>query len=516
MSGFEFHPFLQPHEIPNKKISETSKQEVVLDEHIDEKRASNFFQPHDQRRLLITKPFNKSGIVSYKEIPSAKEEEKQSSNIINFPKNHRLFDTEGKLKFSDNPSLRDNTEFHIKAQAQAKAEENKRIFKSANIENITKFLLDDKVIDFEFAKEIEKTKNEYASKLANATFLNQKHWKLLTGLRLFSKETFEHSVGTFLILKEKIKRLPKLEKEIVGEGVTIEQFLWSGLSHDVGKMAIPDFVLNNKTTDHDWAIGLAMLDDEEKDEIFIKIFEDKGFAIPDNARHDPNALAQILEEKRIRAVEYVPIKTILTQEQIQKMEEFGIDANLPLKKIMEIHEKKSLEILKEMGFVVEAMLAGNHHNYNYKDKKLGEKPTSLSALHIGIEISSTIIHLADVQHALTGDRSYHHKQPMLRILAFLVDDAQRGKILPGLTAAWIRDELSKMSRAYIEEVRTMSAKHQDQNYLKQRKEELELIEDFLEDNLDEEISGEFPSPIDNASKNMHADNYENDYFKKAI
>lgn len=526
MPGFEFHPFLQSHEIPNKKSHETSGQEAVLNESENERGKissnKNIFQPHDQRLVKGAIPFNASGIAQYMETESENEtavntfqeyEEsvsaKTTAKILQFPVKERPFDTQDKLDFINHPVLKENAKLHYEAEAKAKAQENIRLFRSANVEKITGFLLEDKIVDFEFAKEIEKTKQEYATQLADASFLTYKHWKILTGLRLFNKETLEHSIGTFVILKEKINRLPNLKKEIASEGINIEQLFCSALLHDEGKIAIPDFILNSKVTDHEWAIALAMLEDEEKDEIFIKIFEDKNFSIPDSARHDPGALAEILEEKRIRAVEYVPIKSILTADQLIELENYGFSGEMPLKKIMEAHEKKSEEILQKLGFVVEAMLAGNHHNYLYKDKKLGEKPASLSALHISIEISSTIIHLADVQHALSGDRTYHHKNPMLRILAFLVDDARKGKILPGLTAAWIRDEMNKMNKGYLEEIRNMSAPHQDPKYLKQRKEELELIEEFLEDNLDEQFSGgQSPFPKRDVVKKITPSDFE--------
>lgn len=506
----EFHPFLESHEIPNSK-KETPSQNEASFEQIENKSEKKFHRPFDKKTAL---PFNRANFVSYKEIPNESETQSERPIINHDQKDFRVFNAaKQKILLHNHPAIRENERLHQDAKRIAKAEENKRLFKSGNIEKIIEFLQEDKIVDFEFAKEIEKTKTEYATELAGAQFLNQKHWKLLTGIRFFSKETFEHSIGTFLILKKAIKEMPEIEKEIINEGVSIEQFLWSGLSHDCGKMAIPSFILNSKTSDHEWAVGLAMLEDEEKNEIFIKIFDDKGFVILDEAKNDPTRLAEILEEKRIRAVEYVPIKTILNSDQLLEMSKLGIDSQLPLKKIMEIHEKKSEEILKSLGFVVEAMLAGNHHNYNYLDKKLGEKPTSLSVLHIGIEISSTIIHLADVQHAMSGDRSYHHKQPKLRILAFLVDDAEKGKINPRITAIWLKNEISKMSPGYLDEIRNMSAEHQDPKYLKQRNAELELIEEFIENNLDSHSKPFYQKP--NISTLNHADNYENNFEKAA-
>lgn len=514
MRESDFHPFLESHEIPNKKEIETSQQESII-EVADKKSEKKFERPFDKKPSL---PFHKASFVSFKEIHAANDDVGNFHEDSREPENFRVFNAaKQKILLHNHPAIRENQRLHEEAERIARREQNKKLLRSGDTEKIIKFLQEDKVMDFEFAKEIEKTKQEYALQLADATFLNQKHWKLLTSLRIFSKETFEHSVGTFLILKKAITEMPELQNQIIEEGVTIEQFLWAGLAHDSGKIAIPKFILDSHTTDREWAIGLAMLDEEEKDEIFIKIFYDKGFVIPDEAKHEPEKLAEILEEKRIRAVEYVPIKTILTSDEIETMSKIGLDANTPLKKIMAIHEKKSEEVLKNLGFVIEGMLAGHHHDCSYVDKKLGEKPASLSALHIGIEISSTIIHLADVQHAMSGERSYHHKQPKLRILAFLVDDALKGKIMPQITALWLQNELSKMSPGYLNEIRNMDAKHQDPQYLKQRNEELELIEEFILDNLSSEKSN-LPGPksFTSQSELQYADNYDDEHLKRAV
>ncbi|EKE18528.1 MAG: hypothetical protein ACD_9C00307G0005 [uncultured bacterium] len=491
-----------------------AKTEVNTDSVL--KAESARFYPHDKKI-----PFGSLPFIEYKAIANneeVKEKENQAPSALKMPL--RPFDAKySARKFTANPILEENRKLHIATEIKQQSEANKKLFKSGKIKEISEFLLNEKVHDLEFEKEINKTKEEYGEQLSSATFLNNKDWKILTGIKLFNKETLEHSIGTYLVAKEKIeKRLKELGIEIQQEGATLEQFYRACLFHDVGKMAIPEFILRNETTDHEWAIGLAMLNENEKDEIFIRIFDERGLTITDDIRHDPDALADFFEENRIRAVDFVPIKSILNKQQLEQFEEMGLDPNKPLKKIMELHEKGSEEILKNLGFVIESMLAGNHHNYNHKDKKLGEKPVSLSILHISIEISSTILHLADVQHALNGGRSYHHKQPMLRILAFLIDDAKRGKILPDITALWIKDELSKMNSAYLHEVRTMSASHQDAKYKKQRRMELELIEDFLEENLHEKIISGLPSQkINPTEKTGYADNYEEvENYKQAI
>lgn len=365
-----------------------------------------------------------------------------------------------------------------KGRFQKKKQELVKLFKSGseNIQNITNFLNEKELLDFQFNKEIQETKEKYAEQLSSATFLNQMDWKILTGLRLFDEKTLEHSIGTYLIIKEKIEeRLRDLGQDIVHEGVQLEQLYRACLLHDVGKMAIPEFILNNKVTDDDWVRCFMMLEENEQDEILVK----NEIIIPDAIRGDVNEMISFFTKNRIRAVKFVPIKAVLNEEQKMTLSSLNIDSENPLGTIMRVHEKKSEEILNSLGYVIESMLAGNHHNCRHVNKKLGEKPNSLSAIHISTEIASNILHSGDIQQALNGDRSYHHKQPMLRIMTFLIDDAEKGIVDPEITAKWIADELKKMSPQYLNEIRLKQAKHQDPKYIQARHEELLEIENFI-------------------------------------
>ncbi len=402
------------------------------------------------------------------------------------PSSVRLFDVQNKAgKFTDLPFIKEN----LKNETDRKIEKEKQallqIFESGNIETIIDFLQEDAALNFIFNKEIEQTKEQYREQLSSATFLNNKDWKILTGLKIFDIATLEHSIGTYLVIKEKIEeRLKELGQEIIREGVPLEQLYRACLLHDIGKMAIPEFILNSQATDEDWTRCFMMLDSDEQDEILVK----NEIIVPDAVRDDIDEMINFFAKKRIRAVKFVPIKAILTQEQQDSLLSLGINPDNPLRTIMQIHEEKSEEILNSLDYVIESMLAGNHHNYKHVSKKLGEKPSSLSALHISTEIASNILHLGDVQQALNGDRAYHHKQPMLRIMAFLIDDAAKGTVDPTITASWINDELKKMSPAYLAEVKNKKALHQDAKYVQERYDELVDIENFISTILPEKNS----------------------------
>lgn len=399
------------------------------------------------------------------------------------PSEMEKFDLETILR--RNRSFRSREDLTAKKETASEETERAKIktfFQTGNFEEITNLLANKGVESLAFHKEVLRIKNDYKENLSSADFLTHEDWRILTAIELFDKKTFEHCVGTYIVARKKIEeRLVELGQEIIQEGVDLAQFYRGCLFHDIGKMAIPEFILNNTTTDAEWVFHFMELSEDEQDKILVE----NKIIVPDAIRNDFEKMADFFTDNRIRAVKFIPIKAVLSKEQLELFIKLGLSQDDSLGEIMRIHEKKSEEILLELGYVIESLLAGNHHNYKHRDKKLGEKPTSLSAVHISGEISSNIIHLADVQQALNGDRSYHHKQPMLRIMAFLIDDAENEIIDPIIAARWIDDELRKINPAYLDEIRNMKAKHQHHDYLQKRHTEIQIIDDFLNDNLPE-------------------------------
>ena len=508
MSKFEqpaYHPFLSPPEKPSLKMEPA--QDILATETEDinikneklpmETTPTEFFSPHDTRRTASRQRFNSLSFLESKVLADGNSEVPAPFEKNNAHKKPlRPFDAKyAANSLNNHPAIRENQASNEKQKAELQRGNIVKIFQSLDLNKIINTLKSSEINPY-FQEEIDKTKKQHGERLSSATFLDDMDWKILTGIKLFNKETFEHSIGTYLIARNTIENdLPELAVEIQNEGVTLEQFYRACLFHDIGKMAIPEFILNSKVTDEMWVTGFMMLPEsidkvdkeivaEFKDQQEAQAYADKncqddilvarGLTPPDAIRADHKALSEYFEENRIRAVEFVPIRGMLTVDQAQKLNEGGIDTQLSLKEIMQLHEKKSEETLKKLGFVIEAFLAGNHHNYKARNKRLGEKPISLSSLHI-----ATIIHLADIEQALSVDRTYHHKQPALKIMAILVDDAESETMDPALTARWIRKRLAKMSPAYLDEVRAMKNEKQTVEYRRNRKNELETIENFL-------------------------------------
>ncbi|MCR4330734.1 MAG: HD domain-containing protein [Patescibacteria group bacterium] len=278
-------------------------------------------------------------------------------------------------------------------------------------------------------------------------FLTPENWKMLTTLELFDKSTFEHSVDTYHIARNKIEKVLDdqviIAKLIEQEGVTLEQFYRACLFHDIGKVEIPNFLINNRLTDRDWVdILCRMVCDEHNEELSRAVMKKTGLS--SGALSDEAHLRAVLAEKHIRAVKLVPIKEALTGEEIAELEARGFSSDMSLGKILEAHEEASERILREAQFDIEGKLVGQHHNY--KGKKIDEMeiPIATSSLCISASLAD-VMHLADVQQALEQIRSYKTKQSKIQVLATLAHQAQLGYVSEYITYLWVSDEMKNVS-----------------------------------------------------------------------
>jgi hypothetical protein len=378
----------------------------------------------------------------------------------------------GALEFAAHPLMKENNKLRIEREQKEEARALKKLFQSGNLENIENFLLDEKIEHKTMQKELQRVKSENLAELSSATFLIDKDWRILTALELFDKGTFKHSVRTYTIAREILENGPKkLKKEIEQEGVLLNQFYIACLFHDLGKFAIPKFILNSVVTDEVWtSIFMDELSTDEQDEIFLN--RKPILYVPDEIRKDHTMLHKYFKEHDFRAVSYVPVcKAFSKPEQLETFKERGMDSNLPLMEIVKPHEKYSKMMLKKLGYGLEAILAGHHHNHDSTDEQELENPASISALQVFVELSADAIHTIDVLEAFSGGRTYISESSWTDKYHAVVHLAEIGKIKNKWVAASIINYRLKNSQ-----------EEQTSNETS----ELAEIKKFLAENLPEE------------------------------
>lgn len=290
--------------------------------------------------------------------------------------------------------------------------------------------------------EVARVTKQYHDELSEMGELTERDMEMLTILELYDSGTARHCVETFRIAREKVtKRLSSgviLEELFARELVSPEEFFRACLLHDVGKVEIPRFVIDHPMNDSVMDLYLRDLLFEEHDPHVAERVERAGGApLPGN----PAVISEYLREHHLRAVHFVPARFVLSLEELTELEARGFNGDLPLMDIIKEHELHSRQILAAEGLRVESELAGAHHNYH---KEGMHYPIALSALHTSVDVAE-LLHIADVEQALSARRSYKEGFSMPRVLRIIMEETQMGRIDPEAAYLWVDDELHSLS-----------------------------------------------------------------------
>jgi len=412
----------------------------------------------------------------------------------------------------NNPNFLNNPE-------SDKRQELKRLLESGRFDELT----DEVTHRALLTVEISKTRAEYEAN-HELSFLEDLDWEILTMLRLYDEKTFEHSLNTYEILKQKleiIKHNDKTLAEIINEeGFSLNELYRAAILHDAGKIKIPFCVINNPVTRGEW----REIFDEQKVSLqksqLIKLLGNKEWADPEEILKiealrdetdvkedtkelpdkDYNDIAEhfILEESRqhineylkaklIPATQLVPISKGMSKENIQILIERGFSPDEPLGAIMRRHEKFSGDVLtniydkwkqtagynyseETLNKIIE--LATHHHNYDCDKQFLAEHPASVTSLNISNRLSS-LISMADLKEAMESHaRAYRQGEAdLVEIFQEFIIHADRGFIDKHYTALWLDSDLKELGPKEQKELEN------------DRKVELEIINKWIAENI---------------------------------
>lgn len=287
------------------------------------------------------------------------------------------------------------------------------------------------------AQQVLNTQMKYTESLENADFLTSKDWEYLTIISLYSPELLTHCVETYQLIRSKIENISigsgTLAEIIQTETGTLDTFYRATILHDIGKTAIPESVLNHTVEPGDWQT-LAHCDPEQKD-VFKELVQQDALTFQEFD------FVEYLSEYDLNQDSTTPARTFLSENEIGELEQKGISPDLTLREIRELHEINTRQILQDAGLQIEALIAGQHHNYNNEPYHY---PTSSQSLGIAVDLSD-LLHIGDVQEALTSTRPYIN-EPFTHIGAYyiLYKDAEKGKIKnKELVALWIQNGLEQ-------------------------------------------------------------------------
>jgi len=303
-------------------------------------------------------------------------------------------------------------------------------------------------------KETERVKNIYSEELESADFLSDKGWEMLTVMELFDPITAEHCISTYQTAKEKVEKpMGKykitLSNEFRKEQVSVEQFYNACLFHDIGKIAVPRFIIDSHIQDEEWREMLCKMIIEKRNANVARKIN-----LGPSREYSKKEILEHLDEQNISAPTIVPVKEEFGEEQMEELKRRGLSPEDPLGEIVKIHEEESAKILSNAGFEVEAELVGEHHNYFHK---ILDHPITIGALQVSADTAdlrhlsslnidvTEILHIIDVEQALRDSgRKYKKVFSKLAVLDTLIMHASKNLIGKGITYLWVEDEFSQL------------------------------------------------------------------------
>lgn len=331
----------------------------------------------------------------------------------------------------------EQTDTLVCQESEPEAEARARVIAGkGDFEHITHELTMEGLLKGQTARVMEK----YSYIFSQMQEVNERDLEMFTVLELYDKGTARHCAETYRIAREKLeKRLSSgvvLGKLLEQELVTLDEFFRACLLHDIGKVDIPRCVINHPMNDSQMDLYLRDLVVEDHDPEILARLEEAGGIKPHIATAEE--LQAYLAEHHLRSVHFVPARLVLHEEELAELEERGFDGNMSLMDIIRTHEAHSRDILTDAGLPVEGELAGMHHNYEGATSRY---PLALSSLHISIDLSE-LLHIADVQQALTAVRSYKTGFSTPRVLRIIMEEAKRGRIAEEAAYLWVDDDLN--------------------------------------------------------------------------
>lgn len=338
----------------------------------------------------------------------------------------------------------------------------------------------------EFAKEpgllesmMDDLKRREALLVAQAPYLSEGDWRVLTCLELFDRATFEHCERTWGLAKEKLESTAAVgtyfREQLAKEGLTIEHMLRACLLHDCGKMCLDRAILNDEHTDGEW----GMVNEKFCTRVYgaalggEKIAELKKYtgAHPSHRaihRVPYEALAELGENESL---------------QIESLRARGVNVALPLAELIATHQERSGETLEaENPDDPATVLVAHHHPTGSPIEE--QYGTGLSVLRSGMTLATEmgnavdILRLSDIYDAYHSARVYKPGHPSLAAYEYLLTEADRGVIKTQVAAAWVKDSVTQLDR---EEYLTSLAEYVEQEQLLRSPEDMRKITQLFEE-----------------------------------
>ncbi|MFH0805201.1 MAG: HD domain-containing protein [Patescibacteria group bacterium] len=246
----------------------------------------------------------------------------------------------------------------------------------------------------------------------------------------------EHSIGVLQLGAE-------VFSEFEGDlEVPRDTFLLACALHDVGKLGVPDSVLRVELTSHDFQLRFFLLRQRggAGASYITRRLQERGLLEPSRGVGDCSV--EELQAMHLDYRDYVSLREFYGTNQAgtEEAERYGFDPDtVSFMDVIRRHERLSGELLRYLSRPDReqvALLAGNHHGYS---RQPGEQQS----------VAATVLHLADLYHAITQRRPDDDEHTPIQALSAIVEQAQAGTVDAGIARHWVGSVLANLERQHL-------------------------------------------------------------------
>jgi len=252
--------------------------------------------------------------------------------------------------------------------------------------------------------------------------------------QIFDKDplTFKHSAAVTEIID---KVWPEFSEEFERRGIKYRNMIDSGILHDVGKLALPDCILQGTFTRQQFADMFKGFSGEQPDRA-TSLLRNKGLLSEKRTVDD-------LSDETLQRLDYrdlVPLDFCFRDDPAAMAEiiQYRLDPHMTFFDALKIHESKSREIIGELHVPNKervAAAAGSHHNYGARVKM----DSSHSDLNNEALIDWTeVLRLSDMLDAMVGDRRYQKSLSVPEALEQINEFTRQGLFKKDIAERWVR------------------------------------------------------------------------------
>jgi len=299
-------------------------------------------------------------------------------------------------------------------------------------------------------QQVLQMKECYGDPLESAEFMTENDWEYLTMIFLYSPELATHSIETYKLIRSKIERIhigtETIADRIEKEAGSLDEFYRAALFHDIGKLDIPESVMNHVVQPGDWhALTLAGYGPEQEH----TVYSDSGEHVTVTKDFDPE---KFMSEYDLNKSSNAPASSILPPEKIAELIKKGISPELTLRQIFNLHEESTRKTLNGLGLHAEADIAGQVHNYQKEELSTPTSSGTIAVSTDAVAIEKIILHIGDAQEALrSSERGYKKPHSQLATASILVKDARKAPFDEFITAHWIQLDMNELEETMTPE-----------------------------------------------------------------